>query len=100
LLCLEQARLLADAGRWSESAAICEAYLKAQGASAEAYYLLGRVQDAAGADGQAGEYYRRALYLEPGHCDAMRQWALLAERNGNAAQARILRARAGRRAAA
>jgi len=94
---LETARQLAAEGRMTEAAEICEAHLRDHGASAEAYYLLGRTRDAAGADAQAGEFYRRALYLEPGHCDAMREWARLSERNGNTAHARILRARAGRR---
>ena len=47
---------LADAGRFSEAAAICEAYLLQYGVSAQAYYLLGLARDAVGAASQAGEF--------------------------------------------
>jgi chemotaxis protein methyltransferase WspC len=96
---LATARQLADAGRLAEAAELCETHLREYGVSAEAFYVLGLVRDAAGADSQAGEFYRKALYLEPGHGETLRQWASLSERNGRTEHARILRARAGRRAA-
>jgi chemotaxis protein methyltransferase WspC len=93
---LEKARQLANEGRMAEAAEICEIHLRERGASAEAFYLLGTARHATGADSQAGEYYRKALYLEPTHYDTLMQWALLAERNGDGAHARILQQRAGR----
>ncbi len=94
---LSTARQLADEGRFAEAAELCEVHIREFGVSAEAFYVLGLVRDAAGADSQAGEFYRKALYLEPGHSDTLRQWASLSERNGRAEHARILRERAGRR---
>ena len=96
---LSTARQLADEGRFAEAAELCETHIREFGVSAEAFYVLGLVRDAAGADSQAGEFYRKALYLEPGHCDTLRQWASLSERNGRTEHARILRERAGRRSA-
>lgn len=96
---LSTARQLADEGRFAEAAELCETHIREFGVSAEAFYVLGLVRDAAGADSQAGEFYRKALYLEPGHCDTLRQWASLSERNGRAEHARILRERAERRSA-
>lgn len=93
---LEKARQLANEGRMAEAEEICETHLREQGASAEAFYLLGTARHATGADSQAGEFYRKALYLEPTHYDTLMQWALLAERNGDGARARILQERAGR----
>jgi chemotaxis protein methyltransferase WspC len=93
---LEHARRLADAGRLAEAAEICEAHLREYGVSARAYYLLGLVRDAAGATSQASEFYRRALYLDPGHYETLMQWALLSQKNGDAARARILHERAER----
>ena len=93
---LDKARQLANEGRMAEAAEICEAHLREQGASAEAFYLLGMARHATGADSQAGEYYRKALYLEPTHYETLIQWASLAERNGNGAHARILQKRAER----
>ncbi len=94
---LQKARQLANEGRLAEAAELCETHLREQGVSADAYYLLGQVRHAAGADAQADEFYRKALYLEPGHSETLLQWALLSERNGRLEHARILRERAGRR---
>jgi len=93
---LDRARQLANEGRMEEVAEICETHLREQGASAEVFYLLGTARHATGADSQAGEFYRKALYLEPTHYETLLQWASLAERNGNGAHARILQERAGR----
>ncbi len=93
---LKEARDLAEAGFLTEATAICEAHLRLYGASAEAFYLLGLIRDFSGADTQATEFYRKALYLEPTHYDALIQWASLARRNGNDAHAQILQNRAER----
>jgi chemotaxis protein methyltransferase WspC len=96
---LSNARLLANEGQFAEAAELCETHIREFGVSAEAFYVLGLVRDAAGADSQAGEFYRKALYLEPGHCETLRQWASLSERNGRTEHARMLRERAERRSA-
>ena len=89
-------RQLADQGRLNEAAQICESYLHENGVSAEAYYLLGLVQDTAGAESEASEFYRRALYLEPYHYDTLSHWSLLSGKIGDDARARILGERAER----
>ncbi len=94
---LAKARELAGLGQLAEAAALCESHLRESGASSEAFFILGLVQDAAGADAAAGEFYRKAIYLEPNHVDALRQWASLAERNGRREHAMLLRQRAVRR---
>jgi chemotaxis protein methyltransferase WspC len=93
---LREARELAQAGCLHEAAAICEAHMRLYGVSAEAFYLLGLIRDYSGADFQATEFYRKALYLQPTHYDALIQWASLAKRNGNDAHAQILQNRAER----
>ena len=92
---LETARRLADAGRLKEAAEICEAHLRENRASAQAYYLLGLVRDAGGEPG-AIECYRKALYLEPNHYESLLQMALLLQKNGDAARARTFKSRAQR----
>ena len=42
------------------------------------------------------EFYRRALYLEPGHYETLVRFAALSEKAGDAARARILHERAER----
>jgi len=94
---LEAARQLADAGHLKEAATVCQAHLRSQGPSAQAYYLLGLLRDACG-DPQAIEYYRKALYLEPTHYETLLQMSLLLEKTGDAAGARIFKLRAARAA--
>lgn len=95
---LENARHLADAGRLSEAAAACEAHLRSDGASAAGYYLLGLVRDAMGDQRQAADLYRKALYLEPTHVEALLHLALLSAQRGDAAVAKRLQLRARRAA--
>jgi chemotaxis protein methyltransferase WspC len=93
---LEQAQSLADQGRLAEAAVHCEASLREQGASAEAYYLLGLVHDAGADTENAREFFGKAVYLEPNHYEALVQLALLAERQGEVQNAAQLRQRAQR----
>lgn len=92
---LNAARALADSGNLIEAATMCEAYLKANGPSAQAYYLLGLVRDAGG-DATAVEFYRKALYLEPNHYESLLQMSLLSEKNGDPVAARTFKRRAER----
>ena len=92
---LQIARRLADAGRLQEAAEICEAHLCKSRTSAQAYYLLGLVRDAAG-DASAMDCYRKALYLEPNHYESLLQMALSHQRNGDSARARAFKNRAQR----
>jgi len=92
---LEVARQLADSGRIEEAAAICEAHLAKHGASAEAYYLLGLMKDASD-DPEAITFYRKALYLEPHHYEALVHVALWLEKVGDVIGARPFKRRAER----
>ncbi len=90
---LDAARALADEGKLAEAARLCEDGLRQDGASAEAWYLLGVVRDAAGDHRRAAECYSKTLYLEPEHEEALLHRALLAERSGDAATAAQFRRR-------
>ena len=70
------------AGQLKEAAKLCETHLRKHGASASAYYLLGVVRDAIGDKQSASECYRKTIYLEPDHYEALLQLALLAEQSG------------------
>ena len=94
-LTLETARKLADEGKLKETAEICENHLRQQGPSVQAYYLLGLVFDAKG-DPRAADYYRKALYLEPNHYEALWHMALLTKKNGADTEARSFKRRAER----
>jgi len=90
---LDLAQELADRGQLDEAAAICEDWLRNEGPSFRAFYLLGLVHDAAG-DELAVEFYRKALYLEPNHYETLLQLSLLLEKKGDTASARAFKRRA------
>jgi len=92
---LEVARQLAEAGHLTEATAICNAHLTSTGPSASVYFLLGLVKDA-GNDPAAIPYYRKALYLEPNHYEALGHLALALEKAGELDAARIYKRRAER----
>jgi chemotaxis protein methyltransferase WspC len=92
---LEAARRLADSGQLREAAGLCERHLELHGVSAEGYYLLGLIDDAQGL-ATAAHYYRKALYLDPNHHNALVQMSLLCTRQGDAHAARVFQRRAER----
>jgi chemotaxis protein methyltransferase WspC len=93
---LSAAQSLADAGKLREAAEYCENYVRQHGPTSEACYLLGVLRDAVGDRRSAAEYYRKVLYLEPEHVQALMHLALLTESQGDRAAAERLRERARR----
>lgn len=93
---LDRAMQLADQGHLVEAARECEAHVRVHGPSAKAFYVMGLVRDASGSHAEAAELYRKALYLEPQHHEALRQLAGLLEGLGDRAGAKVLSDRARR----
>jgi chemotaxis protein methyltransferase WspC len=93
---IDAAIRLADQGRLAEAAAICEAHIRRHGSSAQSFYLMGLIHDAGGSLSEAEGQYRKALYLDQDHQDALAHLALLLERQGKRDTARLLRERARR----
>lgn len=89
-------RRLADQGRLTEAAAICDELLRDRSADAEVYYLAGVVQDALGDRTRAIGLYRKAVYLDPVHPEALAHLAYLVEASGDTERAEVLRERARR----
>lgn len=94
---LEAARALADAGE-EESA---DAMLDRLAASADPdfFCLRGVVSGALGRTGLAEGYYRKALYLDPSHQEALAHLTLLLEMEGRSKAATQLRRRSNKIAA-
>jgi chemotaxis protein methyltransferase WspC len=93
---LQAAHALADAGRLTEAAAAINAYLEQHAPHADAFYLLGVLADANGDTHLARGQYRKALYLEPQHAEALAHLAALLELEGDRDGARRLMERAAR----
>lgn len=85
---------LANAGRTDEARQRSEQHLQQNGPSAAAYYWLGLLCDAAGQGDQACAYYRKAIYLEPQHREALTHLAAHLEAQGDPAGAQRLYRRA------
>ena len=93
---LQQASQLADQGRLAEAEQACNAHLKTEPASAQAMYLLGLLADARGDMARATDHYRRALYVDPGHEEALLHLASLRAKQGDEDGAKRLQQRARR----
>ncbi|MDB5933499.1 MAG: methyltransferase [Massilia sp.] len=93
---LTKARRQADQGDYDGAAAACHALLAAAPDCADAYFLLGMVSECQHKSGAAADYWRRCVYLQPDHYDALCHLALLAEQAGDAPQAAAFRQRAAR----
>ena len=93
---LAEARRLADRGQLREAGEKCHAHLARVPEAAEAYFMLGMINELAGKMDLADDYWRRCIYLQPDHYEALCHLSLLAERNGNHTAAATLKARAAR----
>lgn len=85
---------LANAGASDQARSECQRYLSQYPPSAQVYYWLGLLSDTEGDAQQALSHYRKALYLEPQHPEALVHLAALLAAQGDLAGARRLQARA------
>lgn len=93
---LEEAQRLADKGMLVQAAKYCENHIRSEGSSPQAYYLLGLILDATDKRSRAVDAYRKAIYLDPNHYEALIHLALLLESQDDAAGAKALNVRAQR----
>jgi chemotaxis protein methyltransferase WspC len=95
---LADARRLADAGDLDAAHRLALQAAHAAAPDADAWYLLGLIADAQGHPAQARDHYRKAVYLDPVHYEALTHLAALLDVQGDADSARRLMHRAGRAA--
>ena len=93
---LADARRLADLGDVKAAEGKCRDHLALQPESAEAYFILGLLNELTNKAKLAEDYWKRCIYLQPDHYEALCHLALLAEANNDAATAAALKARAAR----
>ncbi|MFK0311386.1 CheR family methyltransferase [Pseudomonas sp. NPDC090233] len=86
----------ANAGESAQARASCQRYLQQFAPKAQVYYWLGLLSDTEGDARQALTHYRKALYLEPQHPEALLHLAMLLAAQGDEAGARRLQQRAAR----
>ena len=93
---LSEIQQLADAGRLREARTRGEALLARRSASAPLLFLLGVVAEASGDTTRAEELFRKTIYLDPTHTEALGHLATRAELNGDRRAAHTFRERAQR----
>jgi chemotaxis protein methyltransferase WspC len=93
---LAQIASLANEGKSADAQAACEAFLRSHGPDPQVFYWLGLLSDVGGQALQAQGYYRKALYLDPQHAEALAHLAMLLAAQGDVAGARRLQERAAR----
>ncbi len=94
---LAQIATLANAGNSEQARAACQRYLQQFEPCAQVFYWLGLLSDTAGDATDAIGQYRKALYLEPQHPEALAHLAALLASRGDTVGARRLQERAARR---
>jgi chemotaxis protein methyltransferase WspC len=97
---LDQAGELANRGRHDEAIRLIDRQIQAKGPNAPAFHLMGVILQAAGDRDRAERCFHKAVYLDPGHDEALLALALLADRRGDASAASAFRRRAERALAA
>jgi chemotaxis protein methyltransferase WspC len=93
---LERATELANRGQLDQARALCERVISEQGASAEAYCLLGIIRSAEGTLDEAIRCFNKSLYLKQDHYQALVHLALLHQQRGEDVPAANFRRRAER----
>jgi chemotaxis protein methyltransferase WspC len=93
---LAEAKRHADAGRLAEAEQACREALALRGEDAEAWFLLGLTVECAGRPQDAERCWRRCVYLDPDHYEALCALALLFEQRGDDVLGADFRRRAAR----
>lgn len=84
---------LANKGKLKAAKIICQEYLDQCGPTAQAFFLLGIIYDAANDVNRAEKLFRQALFLDPNHEEALIFLTLLTEKAGYISEARTLKKR-------
>ncbi|WP_206241794.1 CheR family methyltransferase [Novosphingobium terrae] len=87
---LESLWTLLDSGRLEEAERACQTHIRTHGASADALMIQGLIADARGDAAGAAAAYRKVLYLDPDHGEAIGHLALLLRKQGDHARADLL----------
>jgi chemotaxis protein methyltransferase WspC len=93
---LADARILADRGDLERARRVAETVLSANRSDVATLELLGSVNLGLGRVGEAREWFRKAIYLDPNHEEALLQLAFICDQMGYPHQANRYRLRAAR----
>ena len=80
---LQQAFQLADEGHLVEAANRCEILMQRKACQADTHYLLGLIREAAGKTDEAQQLFRKTVYLDPHHYEALAHLSVICEQQGD-----------------
>lgn len=95
-LSLQQVQQLADQGQTRQALALAERLQREQEPSAALFYWLGLLHEVLGNSDSAHGFYRKVLYIDPQHPEALAHLATLLVARGDLLAAQRLQQRAGR----
>jgi len=78
------------------ASSLCQQYRQIAGPNAAVFYLMALIADARNDTAGALQLYRKAVYLQPDHIEALTQIAALLAAQGDTAGARLMQQRAQR----
>lgn len=93
---LTRAMQYANQGELADATRLCKEYMQQNGPNAAAYYLMGLISDARQDTADAMQHYRKAIYLQPNHYEALTHLAALLAAQGDNAGALLMQQRAQR----
>ena len=95
---LERARDLADLGRTEEAQSLLRGIIRENPEALDAHLLMGLIAESAGQATEAEASYRRVLFIDPSHREALQHMSLLLRGQGRHQAADRLRRRASQHA--
>lgn len=93
---LARAMQFANQGAFTEALNLCTEHQHLAGPSAASFYLMGLIADAQQNTSHALQLYRKAVYLQPDHVEALTHIAALLAAQGDASGAQLMQRRAQR----
>lgn len=90
---LKEARMFADRGLLKEAQKKCEAIFRVDPAQVDALFLMAMIFEAQGNRPAAAAYFRKVLYLNPDHEEALLNRGSYLNQNGEPIKARSMRKR-------
>lgn len=86
----------ANQGEFETASSLCKQYQNMVGPSAAGFYLMGLITDAGNDTAGALQLYRKAIYMQPDHVEALTHIAALLAAQGDSAGAQLMQLRAQR----
>ena len=91
---LEEATSLANSGHYNNAKELCEEHLDTYGENEAAYYLLGTIASGTQKSDIAESMFRKAIFLNPKHYEALIHLSLLLQERGDHKNAELIKKRA------